>query len=149
MGTRKGHVFRPLNERLDEKIIPEPNSGCWIWTGAVAGGGYGVVWHDGRRQQAHRVLYERDAGPIPKGLHIDHLCRVRCCCNPAHLEPVTCSENLSRSPLMDRNSRKTHCPQGHEYTPDNVIPQKGGGRACKACKQAYDKRRLARIRHGR
>jgi hypothetical protein len=148
MGTPLGHVFKPLAERLDALMMPEPNSGCWLWTGAIAGGGYGVVWNDGKRRQAHRVVYEMHCDPIPDGMQLDHLCRTRSCCNPDHLEPVTGAENLRRSPLMDRKSNNTHCPQGHEYTAENIVWQTTGARACRECKRIYDRARIARIRHG-
>jgi len=67
---------------------------CWLWTGPLNPGGYGT--NGGRL--AHRVVYERLIGQIPAGLTLDHLCRVRNCVNPQHLEPVTIAENLRRRP---------------------------------------------------
>lgn len=72
------------------------SDGCWEWLRAKAGGGYGRVCINGRLLQAHRVVYEQFVGPIPAGLHLDHLCRNPGCVNPAHLEPVTCVENIRR-----------------------------------------------------
>ena len=69
---------------------------CWIWQRAMGKLGYGNMWMDGTTHNAHRVYYERARGPIPRGLHIDHLCRVRACVNPDHLEPVTNLENCHR-----------------------------------------------------
>lgn len=71
-------------------------SGCWLWKGAKSKGGYGYLRVMGTPTQAHRVFYERHKGAIPEGLHIDHLCRVRGCVNPDHLEPVTLAENGRR-----------------------------------------------------
>jgi hypothetical protein len=70
-------------------------------------------------------------------MDLDHLCRNRCCVNPAHLEPVTRKVNLGRSPLVGRGAgtaqtAKTHCPQGHEYTPENTRIARGK-RYCKTC----------------
>lgn len=72
-------------------------SECWTWTAAIGGGGYGVIRVDGVMLKAHRYMYERQHGPIADGLQLDHLCRQRDCVNPAHLEPVTHTENVRRS----------------------------------------------------
>ena len=87
---------------------------CWLWIGAVNPNGYGSFsWH-GRQQGAHRVAYRMEVGEIHAGLTIDHLCRVRACVNPAHLEPVTSWENTSRGQSISAvNARKTHCSRGH------------------------------------
>jgi hypothetical protein len=80
-------------------ITPLPWTGCWLWDGRrFSRNGYGRVWHDGKERQAHRVTYELLVGPIPQGLILDHLpkCRVRCCVNPDHLEPVTHRTNTLR-----------------------------------------------------
>lgn len=82
---------RPLLDRIDRN----GSGGCWIWTGSIDRDGYGYL-HDGRRHNAHRWTYEKFVGPIPDGLEIDHLCRVRPCVNPDHLEPVTRLENNLR-----------------------------------------------------
>ena len=78
---------------------PEPNTGCWIWTGATLNEGYGKIGV-GRRGEghrlAHRIMYELLRGPIPDGKELDHLCRFPRCINPWHLEPVTRSENQLR-----------------------------------------------------
>jgi hypothetical protein len=76
-------------------MIPEPNSGCWLWLGSLRSG-YGRFSLNGKTCEAHRVSYEHLVGPIPQGMMIDHLCRTRCCINPDHLEPVTNAENIRR-----------------------------------------------------
>lgn len=83
-------------ERLHEKIEPEPMTGCWLWTGAVCSSGYGTIDIGQTTRLAHRVSYELHRGPIPDGLTTDHLCRVRACVNPAHMEAVTVRENTVR-----------------------------------------------------
>jgi hypothetical protein len=113
-------------------------TGCWEWTGAKTEG-YGQVNRRslGGRHLTHRLMYEAAVGPIPAGLHIDHLCRNPSCGNPAHLEPVECRENLLRghtTPAL--NVTKTHCPQGHEYTLENTYLYKGQ-RHCLTCRRAY------------
>lgn len=90
--------------------------------------GYGQTWDGQKVLLAHRVAYELAVGPIPEGLHIDHLCRNRACVNPKHLEPVTCLENVRRGAAV-----KTHCPHGHEYTPENSYHHPAGGRICRIC----------------
>jgi hypothetical protein len=130
-----------LEERMWRHISPEPNSGCWLWTAALTGGGYGGVGFAGKFCLAHRVMYEIVIGPIPAGLCLDHKCRVRCCVNPAHLEPVTVGENNRRGDSFWR--KKTHCPQGHPYEGHNVMWKLGVQRSCRACHTACTHRRRA------
>src|SRR5688572_29952552 len=68
---------------------------CWLWEGRVCPRGYGYFGHNSQR--CHRVLWVALNGPVPEGLELDHLCRVRNCVNPAHLEPVTHAENMRRA----------------------------------------------------
>jgi hypothetical protein len=120
---------------------------CWIWQNYVSPKGYGICRSpDNRTMRAHRLAYEAFVGPIPEGLTLDHLCRVRACCNPKHLEPVTALENLlradphygTRPPRPKRSGTvtlKSHCRNGHEYTPENTLISKGC-RRCRECKRA-------------
>lgn len=112
--------------------------GHWLWTGTLQPEGYGRIGKAGRPIGAHRLSYETFVGPIPEGLHIDHLCRIPRCVNPVHLEPVTCAENMHRgtSPAA-LNARKTHCPHGHPYDEVNTRRRVDGSRACRACEAAY------------
>lgn len=76
--------------------VGEPDD-CWLWLGSTNGSnGYGRLGRRPTWHLAHRYAYEQAVGPIPEGLVLDHLCSVRLCCNPAHLEPVTQAENLAR-----------------------------------------------------
>lgn len=113
---------------------------CWIWTGASHEGGYGRFWDGSRLVPAHRWSYQAVRGPIPDGLHIDHLCRTPACVNPAHLEPVTPAVNAMRAPVTRAKAEQTACLRGHAYTPDNTITKPNGTRKCRACDNA--RRRL-------
>lgn len=123
-----------LPERISEKIDFSDPEGCWEWTGCLVGG-YGQVHWQRKKRKAPRVVYELLVEPIPDGLTIDHLCRNRKCVRPEHLEPVTMRENLRR-----RSAAVTHCPKGHEYTPENTYVCKRGYRSCKTCKREWDRK---------
>lgn len=95
---------------------------CWEWVGALDQDGYGIYTPGtgARARRAHRLSYEHFVGGIPTGRTLDHLCRVRSCVNPEHLEPVTNAENIRRGLTGIHNAVKTHCANGHEYTPENT-----------------------------
>lgn len=114
------------------------HNGCLIWTGAKTPQGYGQINWRGRRIGVHRVAYISFKGSIPQGLEIDHLCRVRHCLNPFHLEAVTHAENVRRSirPARPPRSPITHCRNGHEMTFANAYIRPDGNRDCRICKKA-------------
>ena len=119
-----------IQERFESHIEPITVSGCWLWMSYTTKAGYGRFKINGKMDYAHRVAYKMYKGQIPKGLQIDHLCRVRGCCNPDHLEAVTCKENNRRGwyGVLWR------CKNGHDTTRDeNVIKKKTGGRRCRVC----------------
>jgi hypothetical protein len=125
----------PIDVRLWARV--DKSGTCWTWTGPTSEGGYGVISTGGREGllvRTHRLAYELLVGPIPDGLHIDHLCKVRRCCNPEHLEPVTQAENNRRA-----WANHATCPQGHRLPP-KVAP--GTRRQqCATCKATYDRAR--------
>lgn len=135
-----------LPARFASKIVT--GTGCWGFTGATTSRGYGSLSHEGRIWSAHRLAYTLLVGPIPDGMTIDHLCFNKRCCNPAHLEAVTGSENtrrafaagVSKSPTAIRNSAKTRCDRGHEFNAGNTYIDHRGHRQCRECKRASDKR---------
>ncbi len=137
-----------LEERLEAKTSPEPNSGCWLWTGAVNNQGYPQIHNMGKTELAHRLSYEVHVGPIPIDLQLDHKCRVPCCINPDHLEPVTSRENYLRGIGPEVNGdfqrAKTHCPQGHPYLGDNLYVDSRGWRFCRTCDREKSRRFYAR-----
>ena len=137
-----------LEERFFAKVTPGAN-GCWIWTGACVGNGYGHfrVPPHGRREYVHRIAYEMLIGDIPDGLELDHICRVRACVNPWHLEPVTHRENVLRGRAASAfNAVKTHCPQGHPYDDANTYRWRENKRRCRVCNAESARRFRARRR---
>jgi hypothetical protein len=129
-----------LAARLEAKTERITETGCWLWMGNTTRFGYGMIHRGGGKHivLAHRASYEVHKGPIPEGKQLDHLCRVRCCINPAHLEPVTNRENARRGltgKINHRNARKTACPKGHPLTPENVyFNARANGRVSRRCK---------------
>lgn len=122
---------------------------CRLWLGALDSSGYGEYYVRGSMLGAHRVAFEDLHEPVPEGLELDHLCRVRRCCNDAHVEPVTGSVNALRG--ISANREKTHCPQGHEYNEKNTyrVHTKAGRilRSCRPCNNARSRNRK-KERHG-
>jgi hypothetical protein len=152
--TRRGHVRgeplrfvhghngraqrRSPEERFWKKVGRADPDQCWEWLGTRNDRGYGRFAipspTGGMRQvRAYRFAYELLVGAIPEGLEIDHLCRNRGCVNPAHLEPVTHRENMFRA-------RQTHCKHGHEFTEANSYLPPSGGRECRLCQAAHNRR---------
>lgn len=139
-----------MNDLLSNAVLPkhfrraiEPDAdGCWLWQLHLSVDGYGRgTWHN-RTWEAHRAVYTMLRGEIPAGLVLDHLCRVRHCVNPDHLEPVTLQENLRRSPFTQ--SGLTACRKcGGPFT------MAGRRRRCVPCKTQYEHDRyLARKKAG-
>jgi hypothetical protein len=125
-------------------VEPEPNTGCWLWSGSGTEAGYGQISVNGRATMAYRWSYEHFRGPIAPGLEPDHLCRVRCCVNPAHLELVTHRENTLRGQtLAAMNAAKTHCRRGHPYSGDNLRSGMRGKQPVRVCRQCAKENKLA------
>ena len=138
------HSFWKLVDRSD------PN-GCWPWMGSVRKNGYGQIFPRdglGRLHYAHRMAYELSKESIPKGLVIDHLCRVRKCCNPAHLRVVTQRVNLlNGKTLQAANAARTECLRGHPFSKQNTYVDSLGKRCCRVCRRAALRRFRARQRN--
>ncbi len=132
-----------------KRAAPEPNSGCWLWMGNISDPrGYARATNlHARSFLAHRLIYEALRGPVPSGLQLDHLCRVRSCVNPDHLEPVTQLENIMRGEgISARNRRKTHCVRGHPFSGSNLLIYRNGKeRTCRIC--ACIRAKITRDRH--
>jgi len=131
------HPITP-DERFWAKVdkngpVPEnrPDLGpCWLWLGAQQNDGYAQIEINDRKVMVHHFLLSS----APKGYQWDHLCRVRHCVNPSHLEIVTPQVNTLRgtSPTA-QNARKTYCPNGHPFDLFNTYFDKRGSRHCRAC----------------
>lgn len=106
---------------------------CWTWAGSVTPSGYGLAFSKGRPKRAHRLAFEWARGEIPAGHVIDHLCRVRLCVNPAHMDAVSERENILRGSAPTAiNARKTRCSRGHPLSPSH----RRGWRICVECKRS-------------
>ncbi len=134
--------------RFDQKVDRSPGHGPWgnchLWTGTLNDAGYGILGINGKGKRAHILAYESAHGPVPNGLELDHLCRVRRCVNPEHLEAVTHQVNLQRGIAgilgRERNIAKTHCPYGHPYSEANTYFH-NNARHCRTCRADADKAR--------
>lgn len=123
--------------RVLKRIVVADDTGCWVWTGAHLRSGYGSIGLGNvggkpRQGVTHHVTFFALNGPMEVGLVTDHLCRNRSCCNPYHLEAVTERVNILRGDGGKHWADKTHCPSGHEYSPENTY-RYSWGRVCKTC----------------
>jgi hypothetical protein len=134
-----------LRTYIEERLIT-PRHDCRIWANACDRG-YGRIYLDGSAQRVHRVMWELKHGPIPDGLTIDHLCRVRNCVNTEHMELVTAAENGKRAKQFRRAANQTLsrlCRNDHEYTPENTVIDYRGRRCCIACLADRRRRQASR-----
>jgi hypothetical protein len=147
-----------LEERFWAKV--DKTATCWDWIACTDGDGYGRFWV-GRAylpsstRTAHRIAYEMLVGPIADGLTLDHLCRNIRCVRPTHLEPVTPEENgLRGNTYQGINARKTHCVNGHEFTPANTYvgtrrDSDRERRTCITCRNIRKRAARARLQNER
>lgn len=111
---------------------------CWLWTASTKQNGYGQFNQGKKNWNAHRLVYLLSGRTIPDGYELDHLCRVRNCVNPDHLDPVTRKVNVRR-----QFDEITHCPSGHGYTVENTYLWRGL-RHCRTCRQIRNDARTGR-----
>lgn len=135
----KGVYERPsLEERFWGKV--HKTESCWLWTAALNTHGYGCLQVAGHAKPAHRIAYELLIGPIPRHLEIDHLCRVRRCVRPSHLDAVPHQVNTLRGVGPSAtNKRKTTCHLGHPLSGENLYAYKGT-RSCRTCRNQASRR---------
>lgn len=155
----------PVGIRFMKHVMPEPNSGCWLWTGGLTRGGYGILrvgsLSDGSRRSARasRLAYSLFVGPIDGDLFVCHKCDVPACVNPDHLFLGTARDNIRDMVKKGRwkkrafgvygaaamHASKTECAHGHPLSGDNLQMRvrKNGRpeRVCLACYRAAMKRR--------
>jgi len=142
MTSKRGRPMVATREFLAARYTVD-SSGCWLWTGTVNPvTGYSQA---GKRGYGHRMSYVEFVGPIPDGMTIDHLCRVRSCVNPDHLEAVSLRENILRSSnAAATNARKKHCAYGHPL--DQL--DSNGRRRCGPCVKARWRLNADKLRRG-
>lgn len=146
-------MTKTLAERFWEKVdksgpipLARPELGqCWLWTACGTSAGYGTISvgpaKSRKMMQAHRVSLQLAGVVIPDGMEPDHLCFVKACVRPSHLEPVTHQENSRRS-----RARITQCPKGHPYDEANTHIGVRGERRCRKCVNGYRPERYERNR---
>ena len=113
---------------------------CWIYKGRLKDSGHGIItlYPSGKKLYTHVYMYEQKYGPVPLGYVLDHFkCNTPSCSNPDHVKPETRNYNMNR-PKMER----THCPNGHEYTPENTYKSPGHGKECITCRKERASRRI-------
>jgi hypothetical protein len=139
-----------------EKLWPrvEVTGFCWLWQGERNEGGYGRLQWQGSRWYARRLIYTLLVGVIPRGLQLDHLCRVPACVNPDHLEPVTGGVNLSRRVFVAKEPKpksvaqlrkeRGECRKGHALADVGVLLSKNANgstrKQCRACQHDVQER---------
>ncbi len=137
----KGSRFNKNTAETLMFYVKENPNGCMEWTGAIRDNGYASATVDYKSILVHRYMYEQKVGPIPKGMHIDHLCRNRRCVNVNHMEVVTPRENVLRGiGISALNAKKTHCLRGHALFGDNIYipPNRPNRRYCRICQRSRD-----------
>ncbi|KKM02552.1 hypothetical protein LCGC14_1783330 [marine sediment metagenome] len=114
---------------------------CWVWTGTRQSQGYGILYVEGEPVLAHRFAWAFENGPVPEGIQVLHHCDNPPCTRPSHLFLGTQKDNMQDMANKGRgrkSTNKTHCPQGHAYTEENIYHYKGW-RSCRTCRTQVSK----------
>ena len=124
-----------------DRVIPEPNSGCLLWEGACADGGYGKVTRGGKQFRVTHLAWEERNGPVPEGLFVLHRCDVPSCCNVEHLFLGTAGDNARDMAAKGRvgggSPRKLTCKFGHFLDEETAYIKTNGDRRCRICARDY------------
>lgn len=143
MNVYEERFFSRIAQMGDDPLVS-----CWEWRRGKTAKGYGTFSVRGVKTYAHRYAYELFRDEIPEGLHIDHLCRNRACCNPWHLEPVTAAENYRRGEMQQRriaaHAARTACKWGHEWNEESERRDARGNRYCRLCSRRRTRESWAR-----
>lgn len=110
-----------IPDLLEKHSIPEPNSGCLLWTASVSEFGHGQVRVDGKLRPAHRVSWEQVNGPMPDHLFACHKCDVASCIEPAHVYPGTHRQNMDDMLARERQVRGEK--NGQSKVTDEIVMQ--------------------------
>ena len=148
-------VNRKLLTRFFNKIVIHPDIvfngvACWIWIAHRDKNGYARFQFAGESNNAHRIAFGMFVRIIPVEKHGDHLCRRPQCVNPVHIDDVLPRINILRGEgVAAKHAKKTHCANGHEFTPENVYtnPKRPNNRCCRACRQISEQKTLTKLRN--
>ena len=135
-------------ERFWRKVSPEPNSGCWLWTGGISSSGYGHIskgiGKKGTMLAHHFALQHFKGITVPQGMDTLHACDVKCCVNPDHLSVGTRQDNVldciqkgrfrtNSEAMQKRRLQRTHCRHGHLLTEEIIYIDAKGTIRCRTC----------------
>ena len=128
-----------IESRFHEKYIPEPNSGCWLWTASLNNKGYAelMLRHTRRVAYAHRISYQLFVGNIPTNGQVLHSCDVSCCVNPNHLRIGTTKDNMGDMAKRGRSRRGRSFPNEWKLTPEQVLLIRGSKTLARIMAEKY------------